>query len=431
MSRPSDSTSRSWVAKAEQQLDEGGLAAARWADHPDDLAWIDRRADVAEDRCVGGVFEGDVVEAESADRGDRLAVVNDSGVPVASEFIVERTKERQRRIDRGDRRLHCLAVAERSQHDQHDGSDRRQARRVDGSDDGERTDECEVGHPGVHRRHQATEEGEALCGGFGVVDQVDDAFGCLGLHVEHMHLHAELGGLAERRREVHPGSCRASRLPLHRRSQWSQHRAQNGNGCDHHQRSGRIDHDGRYEHGDEAASRGDRKRRGVDKLRSSLSERRQQLLQTTRTLTVLRRPGCLHERLRQSRRTSPIQTRSAVADCHVVAIASATRTTTNASATSTAVVTLTSWPAIRPNSSLPSVIANAARVIATRNKASTRPPSTEVAASAPTSIRRFASSPRTPPRTSWVRLGLVRSRSADTTAIFALPAERLGYSYSG
>ena len=107
-----------------------------------------------------------------------------------------------------------LAVAQRPQHDQHDGTDGRQAGRVDGGNDCERTDECEVGHSRVHRRYQASEEREALRGGFVVVDQIDDAFGGLWLHVEHVHLHAELRGLAERCCEFHAGCRRAAGLSL-------------------------------------------------------------------------------------------------------------------------------------------------------------------------------------------------------------------------
>ena len=67
------------LAKPEQQLDEGGLAAAGRADDTDDLVRVDGGAHVAEDRCVGGVFERDVIQAERADRADRLAVIDDLG----------------------------------------------------------------------------------------------------------------------------------------------------------------------------------------------------------------------------------------------------------------------------------------------------------------------------------------------------------------
>ena len=98
----------------------------------------------------------------------------------------------------------------------------------------------------------------------------------------------------------------------------------------------------------------------------------------------------------KSRRTPAITDALSREDCHVAAIASATRISTRISESSTAVVTLTWRPATKPKSLLPSVMANAARVIETRNSASTSPPRTDVAAKEATADRRSDNRFRTP-----------------------------------
>ena len=64
----SRSSKRSWTSV--------DLPLPHGADHADHLVRGHRGAHVAKDRGIGDVFEGDVIEAESADRADRLTVVD-------------------------------------------------------------------------------------------------------------------------------------------------------------------------------------------------------------------------------------------------------------------------------------------------------------------------------------------------------------------
>ena len=251
---------------------------------------------VVENRRVRGVFERDVLQREVSDRPDGLSVVDGCCGRVVLEFVVERTQERHRRVDGGDRGLHRLAVAERPQHDQHHGANGCEVGRIDRRDDTERPDQGEVRNPGVDSWHQLTQEGESARCGLVADDQVVDPFRRSRLHVEDVHLHAELRRLAQRGGEAHAARRRPGARSLDCSTKGPENRAEHHDGHDHGERGQRVDRDRRHDQGEQASAGANAQHQRRDERRPLSRESRQQLLQPTAPLTVLGSPRCTHER---------------------------------------------------------------------------------------------------------------------------------------
>ena len=170
---------------------------------PDHLTPRDGQAKTFQDRFARLIGEPELVDIQLADGADRLSAVVRSTLAVAVQRLMQIQKEGRRGRDPDVGGLDGLPVAQRSQHHEDDGAERREVRGVRIGDQRQGGDKGQVGQHGVDGGDQGGYEGQSSLGVSRLVNQVGDSLLGLILHVEDVKLEAELGRLTKRSRELH------------------------------------------------------------------------------------------------------------------------------------------------------------------------------------------------------------------------------------